>query len=227
MPEVKQLDFLNPASTLTPGIAGGLTTTVAMALATQFDMKFNWVALSVSLLLGAVVAFSYPQKIAFMLRTVYMVLNALVIFSFSVGAGRTLDSPPAPPVAPVAPMAATVSHLDRSSGRTVDSVRDVLLALISPPVASADPSNELKVQPMAMSPSAVTNDPKTVAALQEELRRVQAEKNAAMEKARQEQELRKAEREALLKQQSQLKAYQQKLNQYDKDRAQYEKRWSW
>lgn len=113
MPGIKQLSFLNPASTLTPGIAGGFTTTIALAIATQFDLKLNWVALSVSLLLGAVVALSYPQKIAPILRSLYIVLNALVIFSFSVGAGRILDPPPSPPVTTSTETAPSISKVTK------------------------------------------------------------------------------------------------------------------
>ena len=246
MPGIKQLSFLNPASTLTPGIAGGLTTTIALAVATQFGVKFNWVALFVSLLLGAMVALAYPQKIAPILRSLFVVLNALVIFSFSVGAGRTFDTS-SPPAAPVPPPAVGVPHLAGQSEQMDRFVADKSIGSMSPSqaestgelmVESRHADGVLRVKTGVTSPgptgtdttpsiSTVTNDPKVAAALLEELRRTQDEKDAALEKVRREQELREAEAKAFTKQQSQLKEYQQKLDQYDKARAQYDNRWSW
>lgn len=40
MTEIK--DFINPTSMLTPGIAGGLSASVAMPLVVRFDLKYPW-----------------------------------------------------------------------------------------------------------------------------------------------------------------------------------------
>jgi len=93
MPQIK--DFLNPNSMLTPGIAGGLTVTISMAIVTAFNLKFPWISLIVSFLFGLLVIIPLKERIV--VRALYCILNALIIFSVSFGTGKTIDPQPTPP----------------------------------------------------------------------------------------------------------------------------------
>ena len=97
---VNAKDFLNPNSMLTPGIAGGLTVTITLPLVTQFYLSFKWVALAVSFLIALSVIFSFKEKIKVPQKVAYCLLNTLIIFSVSVGAGVSMDTKPLPPSIP-------------------------------------------------------------------------------------------------------------------------------
>ena len=96
MPQIK--DFLNPKSMMTPGIAGGLTVSISMTLVNAFNLEFTWVSLSISFLFGLLIVLSFKESL--LLRCLYCILNSLIIFSVSFGAGKTIDPPPAPPKPP-------------------------------------------------------------------------------------------------------------------------------
>ena len=96
MAEVKE--FLNPKSMMTPGVAGGLTVTISLPIAVQFGLSFKWIALSVSLLLSFIVVLPFEDVKSKILKGLYIILNALIIFSVSMGAGITIDPPPKLPV---------------------------------------------------------------------------------------------------------------------------------
>jgi hypothetical protein len=98
MPELK--DFLNPASMLTPGIAGGLTVSISMPIVMAFELKYKWVALLISFLFGLLISSSFKRVPKFA-NTIYCILNTLVIFSLSVGAAINLDPPPRAPNPPL------------------------------------------------------------------------------------------------------------------------------
>lgn len=87
-------DFLSPKSMMTPGIAGGLTVSVSMPIAVQFGLSFKWIALVVSLILSLVVVLQFDEVKSNILKGLYIVINALIIFSVSMGAGITIDPPP-------------------------------------------------------------------------------------------------------------------------------------
>lgn len=80
-------EFLNPNSTLTPGVAGAMTMMITNTLASQFEVLAAWVpemGLLVSFLFGLVVM-AAATAIPFWQRSVYYVLNSLVIFTVAVG----------------------------------------------------------------------------------------------------------------------------------------------
>jgi len=87
-------DFLNPASMLTPGIAGAMTTGLAMPLVFAFDLKYKWVALALSLIISYLVVSAHDWKLSRIQNAAYWFLNGLIIFSVSVGAGVNINQPP-------------------------------------------------------------------------------------------------------------------------------------
>lgn len=100
MPKVN--DFLNPTSMLTPGIAGGLTASISVPLAVNFGVSIKWVVLSVSFLVAVTIVMSIKEAMPVLQRTVYCVLNALIIFSTTLGVAVNMDAPPKPPAPPSA-----------------------------------------------------------------------------------------------------------------------------
>ncbi|HAK87981.1 MAG: hypothetical protein A2077_04705 [Nitrospirae bacterium GWC2_46_6] len=92
MPDMK--DFLNPKSMLTPGIAGGLTASVSLTLASAFAISFKWSALGISFLLGLLIMISMRNSIPLLQRFIYCILNSLIVFSMAFGAGKGIDSQP-------------------------------------------------------------------------------------------------------------------------------------
>lgn len=92
MPEAK--DFLSPYSMLTPGLAGAITTGIAMPLVVSFDLKFKWVALVIGFMIALLIVLQFKKGISRLERAIYCVLNTLIIFSVSVGAGVNLNPPP-------------------------------------------------------------------------------------------------------------------------------------
>jgi hypothetical protein len=105
MAEIK--DFLNPNSMLTPGMAGGLTTSITMPLALSFGLKVPWVTLSVSALFALLIVLAIKERLSKLQRIVYFILNSLIIFSISLGTAFNLDRMPKPPDAGTPPQAST------------------------------------------------------------------------------------------------------------------------
>ena len=93
---VDKKDFLNPTSMLTPGIAGGMAVSISLPLAMNFDISLKWLILVISFLLAFLIVGSFEEKIRVSMKGLYVVLNALIIFSVSIGAGISIDPPPAP-----------------------------------------------------------------------------------------------------------------------------------
>lgn len=120
MPQMK--DFLNPKSMLTPGIAGGLTVSISMTLVNAFNLKFTWVSLSVSFLFGLLIVLSFKESL--LLRCLYGILNSLIIFSVSFGAGKTVDPPLAPPKPP--------SSIENLYKKTIGTSKSDKLLLLEP-----------------------------------------------------------------------------------------------
>ena len=81
-------EFLQPKAMLTPGIAGGLTTLITNALASQFGFWPNYTGLGISFLFGLLV-FQAAVAIPVIQRLAYYILNSLVIFSVAIGANQT------------------------------------------------------------------------------------------------------------------------------------------
>lgn len=92
MVEIKE--FLNPKSMMTPGIAGGLTVSISLPIAFEFNVSFKWIALIVSLLFSLVTVLQFADVKTNILKGTYIILNTLIIFSVSVGAGINIDRPP-------------------------------------------------------------------------------------------------------------------------------------
>jgi hypothetical protein len=82
MPDVK--DFLNPKSTLTPGIAGSVAMVAGNSLWVGFGLPQAWTALAVSFLFALLLVVGAPAPL--WQRCIYVVLNCLVIFSVGLGA---------------------------------------------------------------------------------------------------------------------------------------------
>lgn len=76
-------DFLTAPPTLTPLIAGVTTTTVTGTLASQFSLPAPWVAIITCLILSSLV--SMKQGLPFYQRAVYYLINAVTIFTVSMG----------------------------------------------------------------------------------------------------------------------------------------------
>lgn len=87
-------DFLNPTSMMTPGIAGAMTTGLTMPLVFAFDLKYKWVALVLSLVISYLVVSAYNWNLSRIESVAYWLLNSLIIFSVSVGAGVNINQPP-------------------------------------------------------------------------------------------------------------------------------------
>ncbi|MEA2885108.1 MAG: hypothetical protein QOH32_4364 [Bradyrhizobium sp.] len=75
-------EFLTPEAMLTPGVAGSLTMMITNALASNFDMPRAWMGLGLSFIFGLLVLVSAKGLIQ---KTVFYVLNSLVIFCVAVG----------------------------------------------------------------------------------------------------------------------------------------------
>jgi uncharacterized membrane protein YjgN (DUF898 family) len=76
-------DFLNPASMLTPGLAGAVTMMISNALWIAFGLNAAWSTLILSFLLGMIVWVATAKLVA---RCIYYVFNSLIIFSVAFGA---------------------------------------------------------------------------------------------------------------------------------------------
>lgn len=77
-------EFLNPKSMITPGIAGGVVMLITNTLCLQFpEVTPRWIGILLSFIVGllALVAGEIPKW----QRSVYYVLNSLVIFAVAIG----------------------------------------------------------------------------------------------------------------------------------------------
>lgn len=81
MPDVKE--FMNPKSTLTPGIAGAIAMLAANTLWVTFGLPQAWTALAVSTLFALLVSTGLAAPL--WQRGIYLILNSLVIFSVGIG----------------------------------------------------------------------------------------------------------------------------------------------
>jgi hypothetical protein len=83
-------EFFNPKSMITPGIAGSLMMFLVNGIACQFpELSPRYLALFFSFLIGSVVWFSKSGvKLAAIEKTVYWILNSLVIFVVGFGSAN-------------------------------------------------------------------------------------------------------------------------------------------
>lgn len=91
------IEWLTPNSPATPSALGAIIVTVSFPFAEALDISFKWVALIISLFVGALIALSIAQPIARPLRSLYWIFNSLLVFSVALGVGISVDSPPPPP----------------------------------------------------------------------------------------------------------------------------------
>src|SRR5215813_3799615 len=87
MADVKE--FLNPKSTITPGVAGSIAMLAANGLWVGFALPQAWTALAVSALFALLIGANLTAPV--WQRLIYFVLNSLVIFSVGIG-GNTLGT---------------------------------------------------------------------------------------------------------------------------------------
>ena len=69
--------------TLTPGVAGAMTTTITATLVSQFGLPGNWTGLVVSLLFGATVW--ADKSAAIFQRIIFYIINTLTILAVAIG----------------------------------------------------------------------------------------------------------------------------------------------
>lgn len=201
-------DFLNPTSILTPGIAGGMATTIALPLATNFGFSIPWITLGASLLLSLAIVSRFEAQIALSQRSLYCILNTLIIFSTSAGASGQLDRHPEPPKPPalganvIAP-AASLGDWLFSAAHAQAAVTETKQTAPGKPNKSMNPakpstagavskSNETGV---AQGAAAAASDPAEMAKLRSQLQ--------------------------------QLEEYKQKRQAYEQQANDYNKRWNW
>jgi len=153
-------EFINPKSMLTPGVAGSLMMFLVNGIAFQFpEISLRWLALSLSLLIGAIVWFSDTGgKSVVLQRAVYWILNSLVIFVVGFGTAHLATD-----VTAEAPKA-VIPHV-----RLLPSVSTAFAQ--GAPTQGASPSGSGQGQ-AAISGSSGSQSPKT---LEEQLASKQAE----------------------------------------------------
>lgn len=82
-------EFLNSKSMITPGVAGALVTLITATLSSQFGLPAKWIAVVVSVLLALVVFFA-DRAGGVGARFVAFLLNAVIVFSVSVGTNTSI-----------------------------------------------------------------------------------------------------------------------------------------
>jgi hypothetical protein len=182
-------DFLNPNSILTPGIAGGLATTIAMPLAFSFGWSIPMLVLGASLLLSLLIVSGFDARIAWPKRALYCVLNTLIIFSTSIGAARQIDQPPEPPTAPnLAPATSALDFLlPAAHAQTPSGAAAVKPAA---PAASAAAVSAPPMPPSALSRESAA-DADEVARLRAQVRELEDYRRQQLEYEHQTQEYNK------------------------------------
>ena len=165
MPEAK--DFLSPYSMLTPGLAGAITTGIAMPLVVSFDLKFKWVALVIGFMLALLIVLQFKKGISRLERAIYCVLNTLIIFSVSVGAGVNLNPPPQLNPSPIDHSIRELIERSQAS----DSISDVIGFLGVPSAHAQEPEEEGHTEnDIRERPTEERDQPKLT---EEEIRRLQ------------------------------------------------------
>lgn len=123
-------DFINPKSMLTPGIAGSLLMFLVNGIAYQFpEIPVRYLALFLSFLIGAIVwASEIKGRLPVMQKTIYWILNSLIIFVVGFGTTRLAadaisgTSKVATPYVRLFPVASTALAQDTSRRDAASSV---------------------------------------------------------------------------------------------------------
>ena len=130
-------DFISLDSSLTPGVAGALTTSLALPVVSSFTMlKFTWVALGVSFVLSLVIIAASREVISLARRCLYCLLNTLIIFAIAFGAYSKIDKPPTTDLIPPDLYSLSCEILDKTP--MDDSNRKLIKSLLA--AHSAQPS---------------------------------------------------------------------------------------
>lgn len=173
MPEAK--DFLSPYSMLTPGLAGAITTGISMPLVVSFDLKFKWVALVIGFMLALLIVLQFKEGISRLERAIYCVLNTLIIFSVSVGAGVNLNPPPQLNPSPID--SSILKLIERSQAS--DSISNVIGFLGVPSAHAQEPEegghteNDIRERPTEESRERSTEERDQPELTEEEIQRLQ------------------------------------------------------
>jgi hypothetical protein len=97
-PFPKPPDWIDPNSSLTPAVAGGLTAALSSPIIANFQtLRFPWVALGVSLVFALIIVLGFREITSRTIRFLYCILNALIIFSVAATIQSQIDKPPPPP----------------------------------------------------------------------------------------------------------------------------------
>lgn len=75
--------LLTSKPTLTPLVAGAVTTMITGTLVSQFDLPGKWVVIVVSLVLSLLIRFD--KEVVIYQRILFYLLNSLTIFSVAMG----------------------------------------------------------------------------------------------------------------------------------------------
>jgi hypothetical protein len=89
-------EFLNSKSMITPGVSGALVTLVTATLSNQFGLPAKWIALSCSVVIALLIFFA-DQAGRVVARVIVLLLNAVIIFSVSVGTNTSVTAATSPP----------------------------------------------------------------------------------------------------------------------------------
>jgi hypothetical protein len=131
-------DFISLDSSLTPGVAGALTTSLAMPVVSTFTvLKFTWVALGVSFILSLAIIAASREVISLGRRCLYCLLNTLIIFAIAFGAYSKIDRPPTTDMIPPNLFSLSCEILDKTP--MDDSNRKLIKSLLA--AHSAQPAN--------------------------------------------------------------------------------------
>jgi hypothetical protein len=114
-------NFLNPEAMLTPGAAGALTMMITNALALNFDTHRALTGLIISGLFGALV---FVAARSVLQKSVYYVLNTLIIFCVALGA-NTVGVDKVASIA-FAPTAFAQPTRNSAADNRVSALRDLL-----------------------------------------------------------------------------------------------------
>lgn len=143
-------DFISLDSSLTPGVAGALTTSLSLPLVSSFTvLKFTWVALGASFILSLVIIAASREVISLGKRCLYCLLNTLIIFAIAFGAYSKIDKPPTTDLIPPNLFSLSCEILDKTP--MDESNRKLIKLLLA--AHSAQPSDLTWLNLLGPSPA--------------------------------------------------------------------------
>lgn len=196
--------ILDPKSSITPSTAGALITTISVPLADAFHVSVKLTALPLSFLVGVLVTFSIQGLMSKSLRSLYCILNSLIIFSISVGIGVSVDSPPQQNQ-PSKEVQAIINKLGNAS----QSIGYDLIGIKS---AKAQDHGDSEVSPTLGNSTKPNSSTDVLGETQNHANQQQSEEN---ESSLTQHEI------------STLKQFMKSQEEYDREVQRYNRRWSW